>query len=133
MSKKSYKPLLDGRSNLGNREVFVRFLDGIFEHRWCSDLSVHGATKAALNGFTSSLAREIGKAGVTINSLATGFMQTDMTGELQGEKLDSIKRRSALGRLATVKDAAASVTWLLGDDAAAITGTTLTVDAGSTA
>ncbi len=133
MSKKSYKPLLDGRSNLGNCEVFVRFLDGIFEHRWCSDLSVHGATKAALNGFTRSLAREIGKAGVIINSLATGFMQTVMTSALQGEKLESIKRRSLLGRLATVDDAAAAVYWLMGLNAAPLTDVTLTIDAGSTA
>jgi 3-oxoacyl-[acyl-carrier protein] reductase len=60
-------------------------------------------------------------------------MQTDMTGALQGEKLESIKRRSPLGRLATVDDAAAAIAWLLSHDAASVTGTTLTVDAGSTA
>lgn len=96
-------------------------------------LSVYAATKSALNGFTRSLARELGKANITVNSVAPGYMQTDMTGSLQGEKLDSIKRRSSLGRLATVDDAAAAVSWLLGKDTASITGTTITVDAGSTA
>lgn len=96
-------------------------------------LSVYAATKAALNGFSKSLAREVGKANITVNTVAPGYMATDMTGDLQGEKLESIKRRSPMGRLATVEDAAGSILWLMGDDAASITGTTITVDAGSTA
>lgn len=96
-------------------------------------LSVYGATKASLNGFTKSLARELGKAKITVNSIAPGYMQTAMTAELQGEKLESIKRRSPLGHLATVEDVAGVVAYLLSDDAKNITGTTITVDAGSTA
>ncbi len=60
-------------------------------------------------------------------------MQTAMTAGLQGEKLESIKRRSALKHLATVEDVAGTVTYLLSNDAKNITGTTITVDAGSTA
>lgn len=60
-------------------------------------------------------------------------MQTVMTSALQGEKLESIKRRSLLGRLATVDDAAAAVYWLMGLNAAPLTDVTLTIDAGSTA
>ncbi len=60
-------------------------------------------------------------------------MQTAMTNGLQGEKLESIKRRSPLGHLATVEDVAGAVTYLLSDDAKNITGSTITVDAGSTA
>jgi 3-oxoacyl-[acyl-carrier protein] reductase len=56
-----------------------------------------------------------------------------MTSALQGEKLESIKRRSLLGRLATVDDAAAAVYWLMGLNAAPLTDVTLTIDAGSTA
>lgn len=96
-------------------------------------LSVYGATKAALSGFTKSLSRELGKAKITVNTIAPGYMETAMTSGLQGDKLDSIKRRSPLGSLATVDDVAASVIYLLSDDAKRVTGTTLTVDAGSTA
>lgn len=96
-------------------------------------LSVYGATKSAMNGFTKSLARELGKAKITVNTIAPGYMQTAMTEGLQGEKLESIKRRSALGHLANVEDVAGTVIYLLSADAKNITGTTITVDAGSTA
>lgn len=121
------------RSMLIQRKGRIINISSIIATTGFNGLSVYAATKAALNGFTRSLARELGKAGITVNSVAPGYMQTDMTGDLQGEKLESIKRRSALGRLATVQDAAAAVFWLLGEDAQAVTGTTLTVDAGSTA
>jgi 3-oxoacyl-[acyl-carrier protein] reductase len=96
-------------------------------------LSVYGATKASLSGFTKSLARELGRARITVNTIAPGYMQTAMTAGLQGEKLESIKRRSPLGRLATVEDVAGTIVYLLSEDAKNITGTTITVDAGSTA
>jgi len=98
-----------------------------------SGLSVYGATKASLSGFTKSLARELGRATITVNTIAPGYMKTDMTSGLEGEKIESIKRRSPLGNLATVEDVAGTVSYLLGDDAKNITGTTITVDAGSTA
>jgi 3-oxoacyl-[acyl-carrier protein] reductase len=96
-------------------------------------LSVYGATKSAMNGFTKSLARELGKAKITVNTIAPGYMQTAMTEGLQGEKLESIKRRSPLGHLANVDDVSGTVSYLLSNDAKNITGTTITVDAGSTA
>lgn len=96
-------------------------------------LSVYGATKASLSGFTRSLARELGKAKITVNTVAPGYMKTAMTAGLEGEKLKSIERRSPLGQLATVEDVAGTVAYLLSDDAKHITGTTITVDAGSTA
>lgn len=98
-----------------------------------SGLSVYGATKAAMTGFTKSLAREVGKAGITVNTIAPGYMETDMTTGLEGEKLDSIRRRSPLGHLATATDVAQAISYLLSEKAANITGTTLTIDAGSTA
>ncbi|AII13914.1 short-chain dehydrogenase/reductase [Campylobacter iguaniorum] len=94
-------------------------------------LSVYGATKASMQGFTRSLARELGKANITVNTIAPGYMQTAMTSKLQGQKLESIKRRSPLGHLVTVDDVAGSVLFLLSDDAKNITGTIITVDAGS--
>lgn len=96
-------------------------------------LSVYAASKAALNGFTRSLSRELGRIGITVNSVAPGYMQTDMSAGLEGDQLEQIRRRSALRRLTTVDEAAGSIAYLLSDAAAAITGTILTVDAGNTA
>jgi len=95
-------------------------------------LSVYGATKAGLEGFTRSLSRELGKAGITVNCVAPGFMETEMTDVLEGQKLESIRRRAPLG-LPSVADAAGAVSYLLGPDGGSTTGSTITVDGGSTA
>ncbi len=96
-------------------------------------LSVYAASKSALIGFTKSLARELGKANITVNALAPGYMSTAMTAGISSTQMEQIKRRSALRRLASSDEAAAALVYLLSDSAAAITGTTITVDAGSTA
>ena len=98
-----------------------------------SGLSVYAATKASLVGFTRSLAREVGRMGVTVNAVAPGFVDTDMTQGLSSEQRQQIERRSALKRLVDVEDIASAVEFLLGPGAKNITGTVLTVDAGSTA
>ena len=95
-------------------------------------LSVYAATKAALLGFTRSLARELGKARITVNAVLPGYMQTDMSAGLDGEKLQAITRRSPLGTLVGVEDVARATRFFLSPEARLITGTTLTVDAGST-
>ena len=98
-----------------------------------SGLSVYGASKAALLGFTRSLAREVGRGGITVNTLSPGYMETAMTAGLDDEKLETIRRRSPLQTLVTPADAAAGVAYFLSEDAARVTGTELTIDAGSTA
>jgi 3-oxoacyl-[acyl-carrier protein] reductase len=98
-----------------------------------SGLAVYGASKASLVGFTRSLAREVGPLGITVNAVAPGFIDTDMTGGLEAEDREKIIRRSALRRQANVGDVAYAVEYLLSDKAQNITGTVLTVDAGSTA
>ena len=98
-----------------------------------SGLAVYGASKASLVGFTRSLAREVGPLGITVNAVAPGFIDTDMTGGLEAEDREKIIRRSALRRQANVGDVAHAVEYLLSDKAQNITGTVLTVDAGSTA
>ena len=98
-----------------------------------SGLSVYAASKSALIGFTKSLARELGKANITVNAVAPGYMKTAMTEGISDSQLEQIERRSALRRLASSKEAAAAIVFLLSVSAAAITGTTITVDAGSTA
>ena len=97
-----------------------------------SGLAAYAATKAGLEGFTRSLARELGRVSVTVNAVAPGFMETEMTSSLGTDDLATIRRRSPLG-LAEPSDVAAAVAYLLGPDAARITGTTVTVDGGSTA
>ena len=96
-------------------------------------LSVYGATKASLVGFTYSLARELGRLGITVNAVAPGFMQTEMTRAASEEDRERVARRSALGRLVTPEDVAESVLYLMGDAGRNVTGQVLTVDAGSTA
>jgi 3-oxoacyl-[acyl-carrier protein] reductase len=98
-----------------------------------SGLAVYGATKSSIIGFSRSLAREVGRTGVNVNSVAPGFIETDMTHGLKDEQRQQIEKRSALQRLAGVEDVANAVEFLLGDRAKNITGTVITVDAGNTA
>jgi 3-oxoacyl-[acyl-carrier protein] reductase len=98
-----------------------------------SGLSAYAATKASMLGFTRSLAREVGRMGITVNAVAPGFLATEMTDALADEQRQRIARRSALRRLAEVEDVANAVEFLLSPKARNITGTVLTVDAGATA
>jgi 3-oxoacyl-[acyl-carrier protein] reductase len=96
-------------------------------------LSVYGATKAAASGFTRSLAREVGKLGITVNAIAPGFVDTELTESLSEDQRKRIAGRSALRRLPQVDDVARMVEYLLGDGGNNITGSVLTIDAGNTA
>ncbi len=96
-------------------------------------LSVYAATKASLVGFTKSLAREVGKLGITVNCIAPGFIATELTATLSDEGRDKVVARSALKRLAEPADVAAAVAFLMGEGGRNITGTVMTIDAGSTA
>jgi len=98
-----------------------------------SGLSVYAATKSSLVGFTRSLAREVGKAGVNVNAVAPGFVDTSMTQGLTEEQRHTIERRSALKRMVEIDDVACAVEFLLGEGSKNITGTVITVDAGNTA
>jgi 3-oxoacyl-[acyl-carrier protein] reductase len=98
-----------------------------------SGLAAYSASKAALVGFTRALARELGPLGITVNTVAPGFVETDMTQELNPGQRAQIARRSALHRMPEVADVGAAVAFLLGEQAKNITGTVLTVDAGNTA
>jgi 3-oxoacyl-[acyl-carrier protein] reductase len=98
-----------------------------------SGLSVYAATKASLLGFTRSLAREVGRVGITVNAVAPGFVATEMTGSMSDENRQQIARRSALKRMVEVVDIANAVDFLLSENARNMTGTTMTVDAGNTA
>ena len=121
-----YVTMADG----GGRIVNVASIIGFTGY---SGLAVYGATKASMLGFTRSLAREVGRMGINVNAIAPGFMDTGMTDELGDAQRQQIARRSALKRLPAVDDVADGVEFLLGDKAKSVTGTVLTVDAGTTA
>jgi 3-oxoacyl-[acyl-carrier protein] reductase len=98
-----------------------------------SGLSVYAATKASMIGFTKSLAREVGRMGITVNAVAPGFLDTELTKGLGEDGREQVVRRSALRRLAEVDDVAAAVAYLMGEAGRNVTGAVLTVDAGNTA
>lgn len=122
--------MVDGGKAAGGRIVNI---SSIVSVTGFSGLAVYGATKASLVGFTKSLAREVGPLGITVNAVAPGFVDTAMTEGLDDAQREQITRRSPLKRLAGIEDVAASVVFLMSDAARNITGTVLTVDAGSTA
>ncbi len=88
------------------------------------------ASKAAIEGFTRSLALEIGYRGVTVNAVAPGFIETDMTKNLTDEQREAMLSRVPLGHMGTCNDIAAAVAFLVSDEAAYITGATIPVNGG---
>ena len=121
------------RSMMVERAGRIVNISSIVASTGYSGLAVYSATKSSLIGFTRSLAREVGQLGITVNAVAPGFVDTEMTHELSGGQREQIMRRSALRRMAEPRDVAASVEFLLSEKARNITGVTLTVDAGNTA
>lgn len=98
-----------------------------------SGLSVYAATKAALTGFSRSLAREVGPVGITVNCVAPGIVETDMTAHMTAPERARILRRSPLGALPEAEDVAGAVAYLMGESGRHVTGMTLTVDSGYSA
>lgn len=96
-------------------------------------LAVYSASKAALVGFTRALARELGRVGVTVNAIAPGFVDTELTRGLDAEQRDRIVARAALRRLTDAEDVAAMAALLMGEGGRNVTGAVMTVDAGATA
>jgi 3-oxoacyl-[acyl-carrier protein] reductase len=96
-------------------------------------LSVYSATKAALDGFTRAMARELGSKGITVNSVAPGYLRTEMSHGLDEAQLVQISRRTPAGRLGEPEDVAAAVRFLVSSEAGFISGHVLVVDGGLTA
>lgn len=119
-------------------------LRGMMKRRWGRIINVssvvglignpgqtnYGASKAALIGFTKSLAREVASRGITVNAVAPGFIQSDMTDALSAEQKERLADKIPMGRIGRPEEVASCVAFLASDDAAYITGHTLVVDGG---
>lgn len=114
----------------GGRIVNISSITGLTGYR---GLSVYGATKAALDGFTRGLAREVGSRKITVNSIASGYLRTEMSHGLDDAQLNQIVRRTPAGRLGEPADIARTVDFLVDERNDWITGQVIVVDGGLTA
>ena len=90
----------------------------------------YAAAKAGIIGFTKSIAKEVGSRGITVNAVAPGFIQTDMTEALGETVTEAVSEQVALGRLGMPEEVASAVGYLASDGATYITGQTIVVDGG---
>jgi 3-oxoacyl-[acyl-carrier protein] reductase len=107
-------------------------ISSIIGRRGFKGTAVYAATKAALDGMTRAAARELGAKAIRVNSVAPGFLETEMTAEIPEAQRAQIVRRTPLGRLGRAAEIAHLVLFLLGDEASFITGQTITADGGLT-
>jgi 3-oxoacyl-[acyl-carrier protein] reductase len=105
-------------------------ISSIVGQRGYTGLTAYAASKAGLDGLTRALAREVGRRGITINSVAPGYVTTELSASLTPRQRDQIINRTPLGRLAEPSDIVPVVTFLLSTAAGFITGQTITVDGG---
>jgi 3-oxoacyl-[acyl-carrier protein] reductase len=109
----------------------VVVVSSVVASRGSAGLSVYAATKAALEGFARSLARELGPRGIRVNAVAPGFLATDLSASLPAEDRDRIVRRTPLGRLGTPADVVGAIDFLTSARAGFITGQVFAVDGGA--
>ena len=105
-------------------------ISSIIGHRGYSGLAVYAATKAALDGMTRALARELGPRSITVNCIAPGYLETEMTHGLAAAQRGQIVRRTPLGRLGRPADVIGVVRFLLSAEASFLTGQSILVDGG---
>jgi len=128
-----YKPPGGSRGDLlsapSDRSITV--ISSVVAENGSPGLAVYAATKAALEGFARSLARELGPRGIRVNAIAPGFLETDLSATLPEEQRARIARRTALGRLGKPEDITGAIDFLTGKSASFSTGQTLRIDGGT--
>ena len=126
-AKAAIRPMLRAR---GGRIISVSSVVGL---RGNAGQTAYAAAKSGLIGFTKSLAREVGKKGITANVVAPGYVETAMTEALGDAQKQALEELAPLGRPVTADEVAATVAFLASDEAAAITGAVIPVDGGAAA
>jgi 3-oxoacyl-[acyl-carrier protein] reductase len=127
-----YMTRLVSRRMLANRSGSIVNISSIVGRSGYRGLAVYSATKAALDGFTRAMARELGSRGITVNSVAPGYLRTEMSHGLDEQQLEQIVRRTPAGRLGEPEDIARAVQFLTDPANSYLTGQVLVVDGGLT-
>lgn len=127
-----YVTRLVSRRMLARRSGSIVNISSIVGLSGYRGLAVYGATKAALDGFTRAMARELGSRGITVNGIAPGYLRTEMSHGLDEAQLGQIVRRTPAGRLGEPEDVARAVQFLTDPANNYITGHVLVVDGGLT-
>ncbi len=124
MSQAVLRPMMKARTGR------IISISSVVGHMGNAGQTNYAAAKAGMTGFTKSLASEVGSRGITVNCVAPGFIDTDMTAELSEEITNKMLARIPAGRLGNVKEIAATVAFLASPSAAYITGETIHVNGG---
>ena len=114
------------------RSPSIVLISSVVASRGSPGLSVYAATKAGLEGFAKSLARELGPRGIRVNAVAPGFLETDLSASLSASNRARIIQRTPLGRLGLPGDVASAIDFLTSSRAAFITGQVIAIDGGTT-
>ncbi|MES2012656.1 MAG: 3-oxoacyl-ACP reductase FabG [Pseudomonadota bacterium] len=124
MSQAVLRPMMKARTGR------IISISSVVGHMGNAGQTNYAAAKAGMTGFTKSLAAEVGSRGITVNCVAPGFIDTDMTAELPEDITNKMLARIPAGRLGNVKEIAATVAFLASPGAAYITGETIHVNGG---
>lgn len=124
MSQAVLRPMMKARTGR------IISISSVVGHMGNAGQTNYAAAKAGMTGFTKSLAAEVGSRGITVNCVAPGFIDTDMTAELSEDITNKMLARIPVGRLGNVKEIAATVAFLASPSAAYITGETIHVNGG---
>ncbi|MDK2598363.1 SDR family NAD(P)-dependent oxidoreductase [Pseudoalteromonas obscura] len=126
-----YLSKLVSKKLLQNRDGFIINISSIMGVRGLPGVSIYSATKAAMDGMTRSLAKELGRKGIRVNSVSPGYFASDMVKDLSDDILGKIERRTPLGRLGTQSEIAKLVLFLA-TEGQFITGQNIVIDGGFT-